>query len=59
MVNEQYSVEVVDLVTYGLREQSLCLDLAPPAALVLSPDAKCGRPFDGGEETWERQAALL
>jgi len=39
MMNEQYPVEVVYLVAYGLREQSFGLELSPPAAVVLSPDA--------------------
>ena len=50
---------MIDLVADGLGEQSVGLELAPTAVLVLGANGQCDGTLDGGEEARERETALL
>ena len=59
MVHQEDTVKVIDLMTNGLREKTICPDVPPVAVRVLGPDdERCGS-FESREEARERETPLL
>ena len=40
MMHEEDTIEVVQFVAYGLRQQTLSLEVSPVAVRILSPDSQ-------------------
>jgi hypothetical protein len=59
MVYQQDSIEVVDFVTHGLRQQALGLEISPLAVLILGADGQCRRSIECREKAGERETAFL
>ncbi len=58
LVDEQNTVEMVDLVAEGARRQAAALDLKPRTVTILRADLHVVRALDNTELIWHTQAAL-